>query len=187
MKNNDKKILIAVLATLSFAIYGAMVVSKMVPVIKNADQLNLVGLTKKVNGMDNAARNNKLRPDDTAGGTFTMTNVGSFGSIMGTPIINQPQVAILAVGAIKKKPVVIEAIEFTRNNFQEIRDFTDYKADTLTIERRIDGIATCIIPTLEGQHIATEGDYIIKGVEGEFYPCKPDIFEKTYEKVGSPE
>lgn len=79
-----------------------------VPVIKNADQLNLVGLTKKVNGMANAARNNKLRPDDTAGGTFTMTNVGSFGSIMGTPIINQPQVAILAVGAIKKKPVVIE-------------------------------------------------------------------------------
>lgn len=87
----------------------------------------------------------------------------------------------------RKKPVIIEAIQFTRNNFQEIRDFTDYKADTLTIERRIDGIATCIIPTLEGQHIATEGDYIIKGVEGEFYPCKPDIFEKTYEKVGSPE
>ncbi len=79
-----------------------------VPVIRNADQLNLVGLTKKVNGMANAARNNKLRPDDTAGGTFTLTNVGSFGSIMGTPIINQPQVAILAVGAIKKKPVVIE-------------------------------------------------------------------------------
>jgi len=79
-----------------------------VPVIRNADQLNLVGLTKQVNGLANAARNNKLRPDDTAGGTFTMTNVGSFGSIMGTPIINQPQVAILAIGAIKKKPVVIE-------------------------------------------------------------------------------
>lgn len=79
-----------------------------VPVIRNADQLNLVGLTKQVNGLANAARNNKLKPDDTAGGTFTMTNVGSFGSIMGTPIINQPQVAILAVGAIKKKPVVIE-------------------------------------------------------------------------------
>lgn len=79
-----------------------------VPVIKNADQLNLVGLTKQVNSLANAARNNKLRPDDTAGGTFTLTNVGSFGSIMGTPIINQPQVAILAVGAIKKRPVVIE-------------------------------------------------------------------------------
>lgn len=79
-----------------------------VPVIKHADQLNLVGLTKQVNGLANAARNNKLRPDDTMGGTFTLTNVGSFGSLMGTPIINQPQVAILAVGAIKKRPVVIE-------------------------------------------------------------------------------
>lgn len=82
-----------------------------VPVIKNADQLNLVGLTKRVNQLANAARNNKLRPDDTAGGTFTLTNVGSFGSIMGTPIINQPQVAILAVGAIKKRPVVIETAQ----------------------------------------------------------------------------
>ena len=79
-----------------------------VPVIRNADQLNLVGLTKQVNGLANAARNNKLRPDDTAGGTFTLTNVGTFGSIMGTPIINQPQVAIMAMGAIKKRPVVIE-------------------------------------------------------------------------------
>jgi 2-oxoglutarate dehydrogenase E2 component (dihydrolipoamide succinyltransferase) len=79
-----------------------------VPVIKNADQLNLVGLTRHVNNLASSARNNKLRPDDTAGGTFTLTNVGSFGSIMGTPIINQPQVAILAVGAIKKRPVVIE-------------------------------------------------------------------------------
>jgi 2-oxoglutarate dehydrogenase E2 component (dihydrolipoamide succinyltransferase) len=79
-----------------------------VPVIKNADQLNLVGLTKQVNALANAARNNKLRPDDTAGGTFTLTNVGTFGSIMGTPIINQPQVAIMAVGAIKKRPMVIE-------------------------------------------------------------------------------
>lgn len=80
-----------------------------VPVIKNADQLNLTGLTRQVNRLANDARNNKLRPDDTADGTFTLTNVGSFGSIMGTPIINQPQVAILAVGAIKKKPVVIES------------------------------------------------------------------------------
>lgn len=79
-----------------------------VPVIKNADQLNLVGLSKQVNGLADAARTGKLRPDDTAGGTFTLTNVGTFGSIMGTPIINQPQVAIMAVGAIKKRPVVIE-------------------------------------------------------------------------------
>jgi 2-oxoglutarate dehydrogenase E2 component (dihydrolipoamide succinyltransferase) len=79
-----------------------------VPVIKNADQLNLTGLTKQVNGLANNARNNKLKPDDTAGGTFTLTNVGTFGSLMGTPIINQPQVAIMAVGAIKKRPVVVE-------------------------------------------------------------------------------
>ncbi len=79
-----------------------------VPVIKNADQLNLVGLTKQVNSLANAARAGKLKPDDTTGGTFTLTNVGTFGSIMGTPIINQPQVAIMAVGAIKKRPMVIE-------------------------------------------------------------------------------
>ncbi|MDB5279302.1 MAG: 2-oxo acid dehydrogenase subunit [Ferruginibacter sp.] len=79
-----------------------------VPVIKNADQLNLTGLTKQVNNLANAARTGKLKPDDTNGGTFTLTNVGSFGSIMGTPIINQPQVAIMAVGAIKKRPMVIE-------------------------------------------------------------------------------
>lgn len=79
-----------------------------VPVIRNADQLNLVGLTKQVNGLANAARSGKLKPDDTNGGTFTLTNVGTFGSIMGTPIINQPQVAIMAVGAIKKRPMVIE-------------------------------------------------------------------------------
>lgn len=79
-----------------------------VPVIKNADQLNLVGLTKQVNNLANAARTGKLKPDDTSGGTFTLTNVGTFGSIMGTPIINQPQVAIMAVGAIKKRPMVIE-------------------------------------------------------------------------------
>ncbi len=79
-----------------------------VPVIKNADHLNMVGLSKAVNGLADAARNNKLKPDDTVGGTFTLTNVGTFGSLMGTPIINQPQVAIMAVGAIKKRPVVIE-------------------------------------------------------------------------------
>jgi 2-oxoglutarate dehydrogenase E2 component (dihydrolipoamide succinyltransferase) len=79
-----------------------------VPVIKNADQLNLVGLTRQVNNLANAARNNKLKPEDTQGGTFTLTNVGTFGSLMGTPIINQPQVAVLATGVIKKRPVVIE-------------------------------------------------------------------------------
>jgi 2-oxoglutarate dehydrogenase E2 component (dihydrolipoamide succinyltransferase) len=79
-----------------------------VPVIRNADQLNLVGLTKAVNDLAVRARNSKLKPDETQGGTFTLTNVGSFGNVMGTPIINQPQVAILAVGAIKKKPAVLE-------------------------------------------------------------------------------
>ena len=79
-----------------------------VPVIKNADRLNLVGLTKSVNELANNARNNKLKPEDIQGGTFTITNVGSFGNVMGTPIINQPQVAILAVGAIRKIPAVIE-------------------------------------------------------------------------------
>ena len=79
-----------------------------VPVIKNADQLNLVGIAKTVNDLANRARNNNLSPDDIAGGTYTVTNVGIFGSIMGTPIINQPQVGILAFGAIRKMPSVIE-------------------------------------------------------------------------------
>ncbi|WP_405226478.1 dihydrolipoamide acetyltransferase family protein [Dokdonia sp. Asnod1-B02] len=79
-----------------------------VPVIKNADQLNLVGMAKSVNDLAGRARDGKLKPDDTAGGTYTVTNVGTFGSIMGTPIINQPQVAILALGAIRKVPAVIE-------------------------------------------------------------------------------
>lgn len=79
-----------------------------VPVIRNADTLNLVGLTKQVNDLSNRARTNKLSPDDISGGTYTISNVGSFGNIMGTPIINQPQVAIMAVGIIKKKPAVIE-------------------------------------------------------------------------------
>lgn len=79
-----------------------------VPVIKNADQLSLVGLTKAVNDLAKRSRENKLQPDDVKGGTFTITNIGGFGNIMGTPIINQPQVAILAVGAIKKKPAVLE-------------------------------------------------------------------------------
>ena len=82
-----------------------------VPVIKKADELSLIGLTKAVNDLANRARNNKLKPDDVQGGTFTITNVGSFGNVMGTPIINQPQVAILAVGAIRKKPAVIETLQ----------------------------------------------------------------------------
>jgi len=82
-----------------------------VPVIKNADQLNLVGMTKQVNDLAARARNNQLKPDEIQGGTYTVTNVGSFGSIMGTPIINQPQVAILALGAIRKVPAVIETSE----------------------------------------------------------------------------
>lgn len=79
-----------------------------VPVIKNADGLNLLGITKQVNELAARARANKLQPDEIQGGTFTLTNVGNFGNVMGTPIINQPQVAILAVGTIKKKPAVIE-------------------------------------------------------------------------------
>ncbi|PKQ46949.1 dihydrolipoamide acetyltransferase family protein [Confluentibacter flavum] len=82
-----------------------------VPVIKNADQLNLFGMTKQVNDLANRAKTGKLKPDDTHGGTYTVTNVGSFGSIMGTPIINQPQVGILALGAIRKTPAVIETAE----------------------------------------------------------------------------
>ncbi len=79
-----------------------------VPVIKQADNLNLTGLTKQVNSLANKARNNKLNSDDIQGGTYTVTNVGTFGNVMGTPIINQPQVAIMAVGAIRKVPAVIE-------------------------------------------------------------------------------
>ncbi|MBU2950134.1 2-oxo acid dehydrogenase subunit E2 [Tamlana agarivorans] len=82
-----------------------------VPVIKNADQLNLVGMTKQVNDLAKRSRDNKLKPDEIQDGTYTVTNVGSFGSIMGTPIINQPQVGILALGAIRKVPAVIETPE----------------------------------------------------------------------------
>lgn len=82
-----------------------------VPVIKSADRLNLVGLAKEVNALANKARDNKLKPEDIQGGTYTVTNVGTFGNVMGTPIINQPQVAILALGAIRKVPAVIETPE----------------------------------------------------------------------------
>jgi len=81
-----------------------------VPVVKGVDQMNLMGITKTVNDLANRARNNQLKPDEIQSGTFTLTNVGSFGNVMGTPIINQPQVAIMAVGAIKKKPAVIETL-----------------------------------------------------------------------------
>ena len=82
-----------------------------VPVIRDADQLSLVGMANQVNDLANRARTGKLKPDDTSGGTYTMSNVGTFGNVMGTPIINQPQVAILALGAIRKKPAVIETPE----------------------------------------------------------------------------
>jgi len=82
-----------------------------VPVIKNADQLNLLGMAKAVNDLATRARENKLKPDEIQGGTYTVTNVGTFGSVMGTPIINQPQVGILALGAIRKVPAVIETPE----------------------------------------------------------------------------
>ncbi len=82
-----------------------------VPVIKNADQLNLVGMAKAVNDLGNRAKLGKLKPDETKGGTYTVTNVGSFGSVFGTPIINQPEVGILALGAIRKVPAVIETPE----------------------------------------------------------------------------
>ena len=83
----------------------------------------------------------------------------------------------------RKKPVEIEAIQFTRLNWEEIQQFTNNTAHTLVIERRINGKCMCVIPTLEGEHIANENDYIIRGVKGEFYPCKPDVFELTYEKI----
>ena len=82
-----------------------------VPVIKNADQKNLAGLAQNVNDLANRARNNKLNPDEIQGGTFTITNFGQFGNLTGAPIINQPQVAILGIGTIQKKPVVIETAE----------------------------------------------------------------------------
>ena len=83
----------------------------------------------------------------------------------------------------RKKPVTVDAMQFTRGNFPDVVDFTGGKAHTLTIERTPCGECFCFVSTLEGEHKANEGDYIIKGVRGEFYPCKPDIFEETYEEV----
>lgn len=79
-----------------------------VPVVKRAETLNLIGIAKSINDLAQRARDNKLKPDEIVGGTFTITNLGSFDTLTGTPIINQPQVAILAIGAVKKRPVVIE-------------------------------------------------------------------------------
>ncbi|MEN9640796.1 MAG: hypothetical protein RLZZ262_2665 [Bacteroidota bacterium] len=119
-----------------------------VPVIRNADQLNLVGLAKKVNDLADRARQNKLTPDEITGGTFTLTNVGTFGNVMGTPIINQPQVAILAVGAIRKKPAVIET---PHGDFIGIRHmmFLSHSYD----HRVVDG-------ALGGQFVKRVADYL---------------------------
>lgn len=119
-----------------------------VPVIKNADRMNLVGITKSVNELANNARNNKLKPEDIQGGTFTVTNVGSFGNVMGTPIINQPQVAILALGAIRKVPAVIET---PHGDFIGIRHkmFLSHSYD----HRVVDG-------SLGGQFVRRVADYL---------------------------
>lgn len=119
-----------------------------VPVIKNADRMNLVGLTKSVNELALNARNNKLKPEDIQGGTYTITNVGSFGNVMGTPIINQPQVAIMAVGAIRKVPAVIETPE---GDFIGIRHkmFLSHSYD----HRVVDG-------ALGGQFVRRVADYL---------------------------
>ncbi len=119
-----------------------------VPVIHNADQLNLVGLTKRVNDLAARARNNKLQPDEIQGGTYTLTNVGTFGNVMGTPIINQPQVAILATGSINKKPAVIETPE---GDFIGIRHkmFLSHSYD----HRVVDG-------ALGGQFVRRVADYL---------------------------
>ncbi|CAI8230859.1 MAG: Dihydrolipoyllysine-residue succinyltransferase component of 2-oxoglutarate dehydrogenase complex [Flavobacteriaceae bacterium] len=119
-----------------------------VPVIKNADQLNLVGMTKAVNDLATRARENKLKPDDIQGGTYTVTNVGTFGSIMGTPIINQPQVGILALGAIRKVPAVIET---SQGDFVGIRYkmFLSHSYD----HRVING-------ALGGQFVKAVADYL---------------------------
>lgn len=119
-----------------------------VPVIKNADQLNLVGMTKRVNDLALRARTNHLKPDDIQDGTYTVTNVGGFGSIMGTPIINQPQVGILALGAIRKVPAVIETSE---GDFIGIRQkmFLSHSYD----HRVVNG-------ALGGQFLKTVKDYL---------------------------
>ena len=110
-----------------------------VPVVKNADQLNLVGMAKAVNSLGLKARNNNLSPDNIQGGTYTVTNVGGFGSVMGTPIINQPQVGILALGAIRKMPAVIETNE---GDFIGIRQkmFLSHSYDHRVVNGAMDGM-----------------------------------------------
>jgi len=120
-----------------------------VPVIKNADQLNLVGMAKAVNGLAGKARGGKLSPDDIQGGTYTVTNVGNFGSIMGTPIINQPQVGILALGSIRKTPSVIETPE---GDFIGIRMkmFLSHSYDHRVVDGALGGMfAKCVADYLE--------------------------------------
>jgi len=126
-----------------------------VPVIKNADQLNLVGMTKAVNALANKARSGKLNPDDIQGGTYTITNVGSFGSVFGTPIINQPQVAILALGAVRKVPAVIETSE---GDFIGIRHkmFISHSYDHRVVNGALGGMfIKTIKENLEAWDIAT--------------------------------
>ncbi len=119
-----------------------------VPVIHNADQLNLNGLSKKVNDLANRARANKLKPEDLEGGTYTLSNVGSFGNVMGTPIIMQPQVAIMAVGAIKKKPAVIETPQGDLIGIRQFM-FLSHSYD----HRVVDG-------SLGGQFVRRVADYL---------------------------
>ncbi|HHC80223.1 MAG TPA: 2-oxo acid dehydrogenase subunit E2, partial [Flavobacteriia bacterium] len=121
-----------------------------VPVIKNADLLNLVGMTKAVNDLARRAKANQLKPDEIQGGTYTVTNVGSFGSVMGTPIINQPQVAILALGAIRKVPAVIETSE---GDFIGIRHkmFVSHSYDHRVVNGALGGMfIKSLKETLEG-------------------------------------
>jgi 2-oxoglutarate dehydrogenase E2 component (dihydrolipoamide succinyltransferase) len=119
-----------------------------VPVIKNADRLNIVGLTKAINQLAKSAREGKLKPEDIQGGTYTVSNVGSFGNVMGTPIINQPQVGILALGAVRKMPSVIETPE---GDFIGIRHkmFLSHSYD----HRVVDG-------SLGGQFVRRVADYL---------------------------
>ena len=119
-----------------------------VPVINHADQLNLVGLAKKVNDLALRARNNQLKPDEISGGTYTISNVGTFGNVMGTPIINQPQSAILALGAIRKKPAVIESPTGDMIGIRHMM-FLSHSYD----HRNVDG-------ALGGQFVRKVGDYL---------------------------
>ena len=110
-----------------------------VPVIKNADQLSLSGLAKAINDLAYRARNKKLRPEDTQGATYTISNVGTFGNLMGTPIIPQPQVAILAIGAIVKKPAVIETKDGDMIGIRQMM-FMSHSYDHRVVDGSLGGI-----------------------------------------------